>query len=205
MGRPKTYDRTDVARKAMDLFWRQGYGATSIADLEKHISINRYSLFAEFGNKQGLFEAAMKIYQEEVVTSYMSGIEKEDAGLAELRELLAYFRTYAKSPEASRGCLNCNTATELVSLEGPSQEFVEAHINRLSHSITSALQNAKRSGEIRADANVENEGHYFSSAIMGLFVILRSRTTFDVVEGVINALDHQLDRLNLAEKDTKDE
>ena len=61
MGRAKTYERTDVTRKAMELFWRFGYEATSTKALAKHMGINVYSLFAEFESKQGLYEAALAL------------------------------------------------------------------------------------------------------------------------------------------------
>ncbi len=32
MGRPKTYDKDDVARRAMPVFWRHGYEGTTIQD-----------------------------------------------------------------------------------------------------------------------------------------------------------------------------
>ena len=41
MGRPKTYDREDVTRKAMQLFWARGYEATSTKALAEHMGMMR--------------------------------------------------------------------------------------------------------------------------------------------------------------------
>ncbi|MCH8886618.1 MAG: helix-turn-helix transcriptional regulator, partial [SAR324 cluster bacterium] len=59
MGRPKTYDREEIAAKAMELFWLHGFNGTSTQALVEHMQINRYSLYAEFGSKQRLYEVAL--------------------------------------------------------------------------------------------------------------------------------------------------
>ncbi len=195
MGRPKSYERKDVITKAMELFWRQGYGATSITDLEEHISINRYSLFAEFGSKQGLFEEAIKLYRDEVVTSYLSIIHQKGSGITELRALIEFFRASAQSPNAHLGCLICNTATELAGQDDSSQEVVKAHTHRLTRALITVLENAQSANELTANVDITKEGHLFASSIMGLFVISRARVPFDIVEGFLNALDYHIDRI----------
>lgn len=49
-GRPRNFDRDAALDKAMNLFWRNGYEATSINDLTKAMEINPPSLYASFGN-----------------------------------------------------------------------------------------------------------------------------------------------------------
>ena len=54
----------ETLTKAMNLFWRQGYAATSIADLVACMGIGRGSLYNEFGNKHDLFVWALRHYDE---------------------------------------------------------------------------------------------------------------------------------------------
>ena len=67
MGRNKTYDRETIARKAMALFWLHGYHGTSTQALVDSMGVNRFSLYAEFGNKQALYEAALNLYAQDLV------------------------------------------------------------------------------------------------------------------------------------------
>jgi len=63
-GRPREFDREAALCAAMELFWRKGFTATSIAELCAAMGINSPSLYAAFGGKQALYEAAIRQYQE---------------------------------------------------------------------------------------------------------------------------------------------
>ena len=56
MPRVKLFDEKDVLNKATDLFWKQGFAATSVQDLVSHLGINRASLYDTFGDKEKLFK-----------------------------------------------------------------------------------------------------------------------------------------------------
>ncbi len=63
-GRPREFDREAALCAAMELFWRKGFTATSIAELCAAMGINSPSLYAAFGSKEALYEAALRQYQE---------------------------------------------------------------------------------------------------------------------------------------------
>lgn len=62
MARPKEFNPAEALDKAMHVFWRKGYEATSMEDLLTAMDINRGSLYATFGNKRELFLKAMDLY-----------------------------------------------------------------------------------------------------------------------------------------------
>ena len=68
MPRVKLFDEKEVLTKAMDLFWKQGYAATSIQDLVAYLGINRASMYDTFGGKEALFSMAFEQYIEKVHT-----------------------------------------------------------------------------------------------------------------------------------------
>ncbi|MFG1427283.1 TetR/AcrR family transcriptional regulator [Roseixanthobacter glucoisosaccharinicivorans] len=61
-GRPRAFDRDAALNAAMELFWRKGFCATSVADLCAAMGINAPSLYAAFGSKEALYEAALHHY-----------------------------------------------------------------------------------------------------------------------------------------------
>ncbi|GAA1990236.1 TetR/AcrR family transcriptional regulator [Catenulispora subtropica] len=61
-GRPREFDLDDALDKAIDVFWKQGYGGTSLSDLTEAMGISRPSLYSAFGNKEQTFKAAVERY-----------------------------------------------------------------------------------------------------------------------------------------------
>jgi AcrR family transcriptional regulator len=64
MGRPKSFSREDVLEKAMPVFWRQGFAATSLQDLEQATGVNKSGLYAEFRDKEEIFLECLRHYLE---------------------------------------------------------------------------------------------------------------------------------------------
>jgi AcrR family transcriptional regulator len=64
MGRPREFDVERALDRALDVFWRNGYEGASISDLTEAMGINPPSLYAAFGNKEGLFRKALDRYAE---------------------------------------------------------------------------------------------------------------------------------------------
>ena len=67
MPRVKLFDEKEVLTKAMNLFWRKGYSATSVQDLVNHLGINRGSLYDTFGNKEQLFNQSLALYRNSTI------------------------------------------------------------------------------------------------------------------------------------------
>lgn len=63
-GRPRGFCIDTALDRAMTVFWRKGYEGASLADLTEAMEINPPSLYAAFGNKEGLFRAVLERYDE---------------------------------------------------------------------------------------------------------------------------------------------
>src|SRR5579885_2347645 len=54
-GRPRAYEPDVALGKALDLFRKDGFAATSLDDLSEATGMNRPSLYAAFGDKRELY------------------------------------------------------------------------------------------------------------------------------------------------------
>lgn len=195
LGRLKSYDRDDVARKAMHAFWRNGFHASSTKQLASDMDINVYSLFAEFGSKQGLFEAALDSYGRDVVTSLFSALDQPGAGLKELSDIIALHGRAVASPQGELGCLYCNTATERGAEDAASQIVFSAHIDRVQTIVQRALQNAQEAGDLKPEISCKDQSCLIIATFQGLAVMMRARVDADTVLAAIRALQENVDRL----------
>ena len=126
MARPKQYDREQVLDQAMRVFWARGYEATSISDLVEALGINRFSLYESFGDKRGLFLAALERYGERVFARSLLELEGDELGLAAIERYFAGMIRWAQGPMVKQGCLLINTAAE----QAGHDRTVRGHIQR---------------------------------------------------------------------------
>jgi AcrR family transcriptional regulator len=146
MPRPRAFDEDNAVAAAKELFWDQGYLATSIGDLEEATGLSRSSLYLAFSSKQDLFAAALGLYLETFMDSLLDPLENEDVGL---REIVNYFKTVAtlfKEPEGQRGCLMINTIAESAGRDPVFTRHVERFLKRLRGAFANALKNSVRVG-----------------------------------------------------------
>ena len=65
MARPREFDETDAIRVAADTFWRRGYQATSIKDVEEATGLTAGSLYKAYGSKRELFALCLEQYMKD--------------------------------------------------------------------------------------------------------------------------------------------
>jgi TetR/AcrR family transcriptional repressor of nem operon len=191
VGRKKLYDRDALIGKAVELFRDHGFAGTSTQMLVESLGVNRYSLYAEFGSKQGLFDLALERYDGEVIERSFGPLEGEGAGIPEIRSLLEYYRASGDGPAAGRGCFLCNTAVEFGPTDPSGGGFVLRYFNRLSEAFFAALINAQEAGHLRPSVDPRAEASFFTASVLGLFVLLRASASPALVESAAGvALDH---------------
>ncbi len=104
-GRPREFDLNEALDTVIQVFWRQGYEGTTIRDLTAGTGISRPSLYAAFGDKEQIFEHAVRRYSD----TWMSYL---DDALAEptAKEVAAhYLRANVDAitaPSCPPGCLS---------------------------------------------------------------------------------------------------
>ena len=64
-GRPRAYQPEVALGKALDLFRKDGFAATSLDDLSAATGMNRPSLYGAFGDKRELFIKSYRRYRED--------------------------------------------------------------------------------------------------------------------------------------------
>ena len=191
MGRRKSYDRDVLIGKAMEVFRDHGFAGTSAEMLVEELGVNRFSLYAEFGSKQGLFDAVLQRYDDKVVERNFGPLKEPGAGIDEIRALLEFFGSARKSPAWGRGCLLCNTAVEFGPEDPSGAGFIQRYFDRISTSFLSALENARNNGELRNSVVPGREAGFFTASVLGMFVMLRAKAPVPVMQGAAHvAIEH---------------
>ncbi len=183
MGRKKNYDPKQKLLQAMALFRKTGFSATSTGQLVEHLGINRKSMYAEFGGKADLFDASLQLYNELNVEQNFGPLETKDAGLDDIKALFEKMAEAAFGPAAGLGCLLCNTALEVSTVDEQSHHRVRSYFNRIRNAFLNALENAQRAGQLVADFDAATTADFFVGHIIGQFTLIRANVAPSIVEG----------------------
>jgi TetR/AcrR family transcriptional repressor of nem operon len=145
MPRAKSYDRKTVLSEAMLVFWAKGYERASIAELEKAMGINRFSIYDAFGDKKGLFLACIETYGEEI-SQRQTACLLDPGGAAGVQkffdDLLLLF-----SGNSNQGCLIINTLVDLSGLDSDIDEAITANLLFVEERMYEAAHSAIASGD----------------------------------------------------------
>jgi TetR/AcrR family transcriptional repressor of nem operon len=192
MARPKEFNPATALDKAMELFWRKGYEATSIEDLLTSMDINRGSLYETFGDKQQLFLAAMDRYCNGMIADRLKLLDQPGPAIETIKN---FIRDMVRMALATRrkGCLIANTAMELASHEKEIGDRVASALGDLEEAFFKALQRAKKNGELRKNQDPRAIARYLTTMMQGVIVMYKAGTSTealrDAVETGLSVLD----------------
>ena len=175
MSNAKKYDRDTLLDRAIELFRRQGYAATSTAELVQELGVNRKSMYAEFGSKQDLFEAALQRYSERHLSRVLAPIEAPDADADAIRTA---FDVYASASEGNfngLGCLMCNTAVERAALDPGSGRYVAAYLDRVKAAFRNALENTRAAGNLAPQIDLDDMAAFLTMSLVGVSALIRAK------------------------------
>ncbi len=167
MSRLREFDRNDVVTKALDLFWSDGYNASSISKLIAVMGINRSSLYATFGSKDNLFSEAMACYakrRKDLHSSTLNGIEDP---LQAIR--VFYYRKFlGEDVNLSNGCLLFNTVSELSNTSPGIANEAGDYLLEVRELFLNRLIEARDKGLIDEKKDVDAQADYLLAMIAGL-------------------------------------
>ncbi|HKO07984.1 MAG TPA: TetR/AcrR family transcriptional regulator [Alphaproteobacteria bacterium] len=170
MARSKAFDPDVALRKAMQLFWRQGYEATSVDDLVHAMGVNRASLYATFGDKRTLFRLALERYIATVLAPRLDASESTTSALAGLRRLLGELVAFAAGDPQRRGCLAVNAACELAGRDPDVTALLKVQAETLEARLARVIARAQANGELPRGRDPTALARLLASVIDGLRV-----------------------------------
>ena len=170
MSRPREFDTESVLDSVVELFWDQGYEATSVTDIEGATGLSRSSLYQAFGNKRGLYQAALERYRERQVVPALAAMAAPGAGVADLRTYLGILGDMFRGDPrlAMRGCFLVNSVTELGGIDQQVREAGLAYRKAVADAMANALRGGPRS-DLQRDRAAERAST-MSATLIGALV-----------------------------------
>jgi TetR/AcrR family transcriptional repressor of nem operon len=184
MARAKCFDEQTALRKAMQVFWEQGYSATSIQDLVDRMGINRASLYDTYGDKHRLYLKALEAYQAEESQVFHQLLNTPNPSLAVLEQLFEQLIAQAQDDEQQGGCLMVNSAVERSQCDHAVADFIAQNNAAMVESLARFVSRLQEQGELDSAKDATQLAHYLLMAIMGFKVITLSYQDPSLLRGI---------------------
>lgn len=168
MARNKAFEKEIVLEKAKELFWKQGFHATSVQNLVDHLGINRASIYDTFGGKNELYEAALESYRVENMAFLKDHLTKFDSVKKSLSFLFKTAIGMSIKDKDRKGCFVINCTCEYLPKHQHIINELTDNKNNFQDLIIDALQRGKKSKEFPASMDVKASAAYLFSLFSGL-------------------------------------
>lgn len=196
-GRPRTFERTEALRRAMDLFWEQGYEGTSISELAATMGINSPSLYAAFGSKEALFREAVAFYDETTGEATASALREPTARRA-MEALLRNNLAAYTDPGTPRGCMIVLAANIGKTRNEEVRQYVAEYRRNTISMLQDRLRQGIEDGDVPPDTDIAAISAFFTTVLHGLSIQAHdgaSREELDdVASAAMAAWDGMVDR-----------
>lgn len=182
MARPREFDTDDALAKAMDVFWKQGYGEARLPDLLAGMKLTRGSLYKAFKDKKSLFLRVLSDYDEQAVSGAVRLLSGPDMGGWE--RICALFESIAEAVENGdrRGCLLCSAVAGPACYDPDIAAFAVKSLDRMRAGFQQALEDAGMSRDAVGMA------HFLVSQYVGLRVLSRADIPASTIRLNVRAL-----------------
>jgi AcrR family transcriptional regulator len=153
----------------MLLFWERGFEGTSMADLTQAMGLNPSSIYAAFGDKHALFSLAVKRYMDSRAQYATEALEEptlEKVIRTIFDNTVAFLTTPGHPPTCMTpaGAMGCSVDA------APARDLMTEVRRQNEVAIRERLLEARKSGELSKDINVDDYTRYLSSILAGLSV-----------------------------------
>lgn len=191
MARNKEFDEKEALRRAMELFWQQGYEKTSMQDLVNHMGVHRRSIYDTFGDKHTLFMRALSHYEEVVGVRTKNTLKSELTVKQAIRKL--FEMAIYPSDNQPKGCFVVNAAVELSLLDQEVSEEVTELFKKTETLLFDLLKHDQEQGEIPKHYDIKGLSQFIHNSLVGIRVLAKTTNDTEKLETIIDLTLSTLD------------
>ena len=153
----------------MLLFWEQGFEGTSMANLIQAMGLNPSSIYAAFGDKHALFSLAVKRYMESRAQYATKALEEPTLEKV-VRALFDNTVVFLTTPSHPPTCMTLAGAVGCSLDATPARDIMTEIRKQNEVAMRERLLQARKSGELSKDVNLDDYTRYLSSILAGLSI-----------------------------------
>jgi AcrR family transcriptional regulator len=190
-GRPRAYQPDIALGKALDLFRKDGFAATSLDDLSAATGMNRPSLYGAFGDKRELYIKSYQRYRADARAA-MIDIFRDPLPIRQRLERIyaAALDIYLSGEAGPRGCFTVMTAASEAVADPDIRKLVVEGFSELDKAFAACFRLARENGELPETADPVVLAQLASATIHTIAIRARAQVPREDLEAIVKgALD----------------
>jgi TetR/AcrR family transcriptional regulator, copper-responsive repressor len=185
-GRPRAYQPDIALGKALDLFRKDGFAATSLDDLSAATGMNRPSLYGAFGDKRELYIKSYQRYRDDARAAMIEIFRDQLPIRQRLARIYAVaLDIYLSGESGPRGCFTVMTATSEAVADPEIRGMVLEGLVELDKAFAACFRLAKESGELSESADPAILAQLASATIHTIAIRARARVPRQELESIV--------------------
>jgi len=185
-GRPRGYQPEIALGKALELFRKGGFAATSLDDLSVATGMNRPSLYGAFGDKRELYIKSYARYRADARAAMIDIFRDELSIRKRLERIYAVALDIYLSGEAGpRGCFTVMTAASEAVSDPDIRAMVLEGLSELDKAFAACFRIAGEKGELPPSADPHVLAQLASATIHTIAIRARARVPRKELEAIV--------------------
>jgi TetR/AcrR family transcriptional repressor of nem operon len=193
MGRPREFDPEDALDAAVEVFWTQGYDATSLRDLLRAMDLSKSSFYQTYGSKGDLYLDCLDRYRHRIVDRMRRDLARAESGRAFIETTFRRLARSLDAPNGRRPCLVMNDSGDVERREAAVARRVRRGAEQFEAVFRAAVERAQREGDVPAETDAGALARYLVSSRSGLLAVRKAgasaATLRDIVDVTLSTLD----------------
>src|SRR3954453_22052270 len=185
-GRPRAYEPEVALAKALDLFRKDGFAATSLDDLSAATGMNRPSLYGALGDKRELYIKSYERYRTDARAA-MQEIFREELPIRKRLERIfeVALDIYLSGDSGPRGCFTVMTAASEAVADPEIRALVLEGFSELDKAFAVCFRLAKEKRELTNSADPVVLAQLASATIHTVAIRARARVPRKELEAIV--------------------
>ncbi|MBF6616324.1 MAG: TetR/AcrR family transcriptional regulator [Candidimonas sp.] len=187
-GRPREFDTDAVLNKAITRFSEYGYHGTSISDLNACLGLTSGSIYKAWGDKRGLFLAALDRYMKQRSEGTAACLASKLSGKEKVEALLTQYALLSSERAGRTGCLVIESVVELSLADKEISDLIAAQQARLEEQLLRLIEEGQKDGSIRTEVSAASMARLLLAIQQGMRVLGKTGSDTKAMVGMVAEL-----------------
>lgn len=174
MARPLNFNPQLKLQDVMILFWKKGYHATSLSDLQEVTGLSKSSIYQAYGNKYDLFITAFRMYHEKQLKLLQDTLQNGKNGYEAIETCL--IKMMHEDEGLPCGCMTSNEAIEMGPHDEAFCELLDKQFQDIEATFVHAIDRGKADQSITSQTDSVVLARFLMVMIQGINVMSSAKT-----------------------------